>query len=654
MERPQRSGELLATRWIPGLAFLAAVISGAYLLPPGIAGREVLLAVLLTGAPAAAMAGSLLAVRRLPGGTGSPWLLLCGGAAAALGAQVLLTSHPDAANAHVALTSLAMAILAVATGWILHQRDRGRALEIGLDAALVVAAAAVITLHLSPAARAILGNGVTDSVAAHLGAFVAPSAAGCAFLLAAILFLVRNESPAGAAAPALLASTAAFAVAVAPLAMGAGACCGPTDRSGIAWALGWVGLAYAGVRAAGGGGSQLPHGGWEAGGSRLRLVVAPSVALLMGVLLVDASLRQPLGQGTAVALGVLGMLLSARLAQLLLATRAQSVERMQLGHSRALVEVSHALSTTRDLEETLRLVTYWAVQLVHARGATIELLSDDGEWLEPRAGMGLPDDVLQLRFPVDHSFTGWVVRHGRARSTADASTDQLLHPLSRRHLQHAPVAAVPLRYAETTFGALTCVGSYPFSAEDLELLGAFAEQAAVAIETARLLQQVHQLSMTDPLTGLANRRQLEKDLAREFAAACRGRALVAVMFDLNGFKRFNDTEGHLMGDEALRLFGRALGAATRAMNMAARYGGDEFIALMADADARGAEIFIERVRERFPGPDAEPRFRNLTVAAGFAVFHPEMASAEELVAAADRALYADKAASAGSSGATSR
>jgi diguanylate cyclase (GGDEF)-like protein len=78
------------------------------------------------------------------------------------------------------------------------------------------------------------------------------------------------------------------------------------------------------------------------------------------------------------------------------------------------------------------------------------------------------------------------------------------------------------------------------------------------------------------------------------------------------------------------------------MNMAARYGGDEFIALLADADLAGTKIFIQRVRDRFPGGDE--RFAGLTVAAGYAVFHPEMASPAELVAAADRALYEDKAA----------
>jgi diguanylate cyclase (GGDEF)-like protein len=625
------------------LAIMAIITLGASALPVDTPGRQAVLTLLFTAAPLLAAITAYLACRAMPGATGQPWLLVAAAAAAGLMTHAVVGFGAGEA-AHVLLHVAAMAGLAGALGWILHQRDRGRLVEIGLDAGLVVAAATVVTLHWSPAAREVLTNGVADPLARLAGIFAAPIAAGCAFLLAAVLLVVRDGTPAVRAAPALAAATALFGLAVAPLALGAGWCCGVAHLSGLAYAFGWLCVAYAGVRTMTAAPDGFVHEGVDGGGSRLRLVVAPTVALVMGAVLVDGSWRAPLLHGTAVALAVLGLLLALRVSQLLYATRSHSEERLKLGQSRALIEVSHALSGTRELEEALELVAYWAVQLLQARGATIELLTEDGEWLEQRAAMGSLEASSELRLPVAASFTGWVVRHGRPRATADSSTDRTVHPDSRKYLGNAPMAAVPLRYGDRTFGALTCVGRYPFSATDMELLGAFAEQAAVAIETARLFRQVHHLSMTDPLTGLANRRQLDRDLAREFAAAQRGRQLVAVMFDLNEFKRFNDSYGHLAGDEALRRFGAALSESTRAMNIAARYGGDEFIALLADAPVQGAEVFIERVRERFPGPDADERFAGLSVAAGIASYDASMKSPEELVAAADRALYENKAA----------
>jgi diguanylate cyclase (GGDEF)-like protein len=236
-----------------------------------------------------------------------------------------------------------------------------------------------------------------------------------------------------------------------------------------------------------------------------------------------------------------------------------------------------------------------------------------------------------------------VVAHGRARTSIDPNTDPYIHVDALPYLDRSPVAAAPLRYRDVTLGAISCIGQFPFNESDLAMLTALADQAAVAIENARLFQQVHQMSLTDPLTGLPNRRQLERDLAREFSAAQRGRRLSVLMFDLDEFKEYNDRYGHVAGDHALRLFSRALAAETRAMNLAARFGGDEFIVLLTDSDGNGAEAFINRLRRTFPGPAASGAPGRLEFSAGFAVYDPSMATADDLVAAADRSLYESKA-----------
>ncbi|MGH7448985.1 MAG: diguanylate cyclase domain-containing protein, partial [Longimicrobiales bacterium] len=506
----------------------------------------------------------------------------------------------------------------------------------------ILTAATIVTLRWSPAAQHILHATGDWPLAERVAAFGAPIAAGCAFLFGSVLLLVRGVSPAGVAAAAIAAATAGFGLAAVPLALGRGPCCGTTDAAGLAFVLAWFSLAYAGLRVQNLGSAAFLTDGTEAAGRRLRMVVAPAVAIVMGGVIIDSARSGPLHSVTAAGLALLGLLLALRVSQLLHATRTQSEERVQLAQSRTMIEVSQALAGTTRLDETLDLITQHAVRLLRGRAAIIELLTHDGSHLEFYAVHGLPRDVLHLRFPVDGSFTGWVVAHGRARASVDPRMDPYIHGDSMPYLDRSPVAAAPLRYRDVTLGALSCIGRYPFDESDLALLTALADQAAVAIENARLFQQVHQLSLTDPLTGLPNRRQLERDLAREFSAAQRGRQLCVLMFDLNEFKEYNDRYGHVAGDEALRVFSRALAAETRAMNLAARYGGDEFIVLLTDADGSGAEAFITRLRAGFAVAAAGAQ-QVLEFSAGFAMYDPTMATAEDLVAAADRALYESKA-----------
>jgi diguanylate cyclase (GGDEF)-like protein len=235
-----------------------------------------------------------------------------------------------------------------------------------------------------------------------------------------------------------------------------------------------------------------------------------------------------------------------------------------------------------------------------------------------------------------------VIVHARPRATDNVDADPFVNEASLPYIKGACMAAAPMRYRTQMLGALTCVGRHPFSAQDLELLGALGDQAAIAIENARLFQQVHVLSYTDPLTGLANRRQLERDIAREFAAARRGRMLVGVMFDLDRFKDYNDTYGHVAGDAALRAFGTVLARETRAMNLAARYGGDEFFVLLTDATEADAAVFVQRVLSRYREEVRKLGHDGIEAAAGFAAYQHEMRSPEALIEAADRALYESK------------
>ena len=153
-------------------------------------------------------------------------------------------------------------------------------------------------------------------------------------------------------------------------------------------------------------------------------------------------------------------------------------------------------------------------------------------------------------------------------------------------------------------------------------------------------EEVEDLAFTDLLTHLPNRRHARVFLENEFAAAERGRLLSVVLFDLDHFKRYNDRYGHVAGDDALQVFAVILAQSTRRMNLSARFGGEEFLTVLAGSDVEGALVFAERIRVALKATSLERG--SLTASAGVATFHPSMRSPDELLAAADHALYRAK------------
>lgn len=153
--------------------------------------------------------------------------------------------------------------------------------------------------------------------------------------------------------------------------------------------------------------------------------------------------------------------------------------------------------------------------------------------------------------------------------------------------------------------------------------------------------RAERLALVDDLTDVPNRRLADLFLDKEFAAAQRGRTLTVVLFDLDRFKDYNDRHGHAAGDQALRAFVEVLRSRTRRMDLSARYGGEEFIAVLSGADTAAALQLAESIRQGVQALTAVPPF---SVSAGVAAFDPEMETAADLVAAADRALYRAKAA----------
>src|SRR5690606_5123263 len=181
----------------------------------------------------------------------------------------------------------------------------------------------------------------------------------------------------------------------------------------------------------------------------------------------------------------------------------------------------------------------------------------------------------------------------------------------------------------------------------IPLIGLPAAYVVIALGVGWLSEALHRegeraarLALTDDLTGLPNRRYMRLFLETEFAAAQRGRVLTVALFDLDRFKQYNDRYGHLAGDEALRGVAGVLRMHTRRMNLSARYGGEEFVSILSAADVKGALTFVERVRKSLA--EVEIEGGPLSVSVGVAMYDPGMQSVEDLLAAADHALYQAK------------
>ena len=187
----------------------------------------------------------------------------------------------------------------------------------------------------------------------------------------------------------------------------------------------------------------------------------------------------------------------------------------------------------------------------------------------------------------------------------------------------------------------------PFDANEREVFLYLAGQAAASVENLALHELVSQQAVTDDLTGLANKRSFRYFVDKEGARAARfGHDLSLLIVDIDDFKQVNDSYGHLQGDEVLRAVGRILTGESRGIDEPARYGGEEFVVALPETDTEGAVEVAERIRgriaaERIRMVDGDGELK-VTASLGVATTPGAAADVEELIAAADAALYEAK------------
>jgi diguanylate cyclase (GGDEF)-like protein len=269
-----------------------------------------------------------------------------------------------------------------------------------------------------------------------------------------------------------------------------------------------------------------------------------------------------------------------------------------------------------------------------------------------------PDLASQLAVLAEHGLTpemgpavfaigNWVINRGQEFVTADLRADSRVH-----NTAVGAVIAFPLSCRGRKVGALIGLDRLAAAREPklpaamLRSLRILLEPASVALDNAILLKRAEALSVTDDLTHLFNSRYLNMVLRRETKRASRnGRPLSLLFIDLDGFKGVNDTHGHLFGSRALVEAAGVIRTSARETDVVARFGGDEFALVLPDTGGEGAYAVGERIRDRiaeFKFLAADGLDIHLTASVGVATLPDVAASAEELVQAADKAMYAVK------------
>jgi diguanylate cyclase (GGDEF)-like protein len=158
-------------------------------------------------------------------------------------------------------------------------------------------------------------------------------------------------------------------------------------------------------------------------------------------------------------------------------------------------------------------------------------------------------------------------------------------------------------------------------------------------------EMLRSVNMLDGLTGVLNRFQIEREMGREFERAKRyGTKFTVGMLDLDHFKLINDQHGHLAGDDVLRVVASGVTGQLRAVDFVGRFGGEEFVFLLAETDEAGAEVVAERLRGHIQGLTINHRELSITVTAsiGVVAFHPQMNDVRHMMYLADTALYRAK------------
>ena len=307
----------------------------------------------------------------------------------------------------------------------------------------------------------------------------------------------------------------------------------------------------------------------------------------------------------------------------------------QVDHLSTLREIGLAIAETLELHEALPIIAQVVQAAIDVRRVTVYELAKDGQALQPLIAKFGKDLITRERLAED-ALPARGTRFGKALESRnvvlewDGIRASALIPLLAKN---EPLGLLVLEDPED---------GEPFHDDDQVLLRQLGSQIAIAIHNAKL----YALAVTDGLTGLFVRRYFDLRLEEEFAVAARyNRQFAIMLFDIDHFKKFNDTHGHQTGDLVLQQFARLLEANTRDADICCRYGGEEMTVILPETGLQEAAMLANKLcaqvrQHEFRGTDGQTL--SVTTSIGVAQHHRGLPHPRALVEAADQALYRAK------------
>lgn len=314
-----------------------------------------------------------------------------------------------------------------------------------------------------------------------------------------------------------------------------------------------------------------------------------------------------------------------------------------------LYSISRAMTYISDLKSLLQYILNQAIEITSAEKGSLMLFDLETNRLTIRVLAGLKDKVYQDKvnngeikcksFQPGEGIAGRVFQTGVPMVIDKAVEDECFIDPDSSYVRS--IVCIPMMVFSEVLGVINVTNKLDeqsFSNDDVEMLKAVADQAAVAINKAQLWE----MAVTDSLTGLFVRRYFMAKFQEEILRAERyKKVLTVVMADLDRFKRINDTYGHTAGDRVLKAVGKYLQKNIRDVDIIARYGGEEFVLLLPEADKLEAYTVAERLREGFSKLRLET-LPQLTLSLGIASYPQDGTNIELLIKRADTAMYAAK------------
>ncbi|MGB9736084.1 MAG: GGDEF domain-containing protein [bacterium] len=312
-------------------------------------------------------------------------------------------------------------------------------------------------------------------------------------------------------------------------------------------------------------------------------------------------------------------------------------------------EIGKTLTSTLDLKEVLSIIMQKISELLKPANWSLLLLDEEKHELFFEIAVGENSDKLKdMRIAIGEGIAGWVAMTGEPVLLSDVSSDPRFSPRFDKitNFKTRSIVCVPLRSKGRVLGVVELINKLEdkdFDQNDLNILITLTDYAAIAIENAKYLQKVQELTIRDDLTSLYNSRYLHLMLEREMDRSKRyGLHFSMIFLDLDHFKLVNDKYGHIIGSKVLKETAEVIRSELRKPDIPIRYGGDEFVILLPETDKKGAYRVTQRIRESLNKHvflKEEGLTIKLTASFGIAAFPEDTDNTLDLVRLSDGAMY---------------